>query len=183
MRKGDDPNSQLPRTCTLSWDVSLSTLFDSSQDHKQAMCRKYASPGRPVFGVLFLSWPLPGPSFPCLGCPSVLWVLGEALGAICVYGSGPVWAVPFSMGRVSLREWFGTPEDVMGPSEDLNIGTDMRRPLSLKGRRLSVGTEGLVRKECSPGKCGKVDLEDVFLSLLVISSQRPVSKGQCWSGA
>lgn len=64
----------------------------------------------------------------------------------------------------------------MGPSEDLNIGIGMWRPLSLKGRGLSVGTEGLVRKGCSPGKCGKADL-DVFLNLLIVSSQRPVSRG------
>lgn len=99
-------------------------------------------------------------------------MVGEGLGAIRVCGSEvgscPVWALPFIVGRVSQREWFGTPED-------LNIGIDMWRPLSLKGRGLSVGTEGLVRKGCSPGKCGKADL-DVFLNLLIIS-QRPVSKG------
>lgn len=181
MRKGDDPNSTAQDLHSLL--PCVPTLFDSSQDHKQA--RKCASLGRPVFEVFFLNRPLPVPSFPCLDYPSVLWVVGEGLGAICVCGSEvgscPVWALPFG---IAQREWFGTPGDVMGPSEDLDIGIDLWRSLSLKGRGLSVGTEGLVRKGYSPGKCcGKADLEDVFLSLLIVSSQRPVSKGQCWSGA
>lgn len=130
--------------------------------------------------MLFLIWLLPVPTFPCLDYPSVFWVVGEGLGAICVCGSKvgscPVWALPFSMGRVSQKEWFGPPEDVMGSSEDLNIGTDVWRPLSLKWRGLSLGTEGLVRKGCSPGRCGKADL-DVFLNLLIISSQKTSLQG------
>lgn len=42
----------------------------------------------------------------------------------------------------------------MGPSEDLNIGTDVET--LVPGREgLSVWAEGLVRTGCSPGNVGK----------------------------